>query len=184
MDSVSCHIEALLFLSGKPMDIGSLSKILGSDKKTISKALNELEDALEGRGIRLLRKDDGVALGTSGDSSKYCDDFLKEEVNRSLGRAGLETLAIILYKGTANGEGVSRSDIDNIRGVNSTFTLRSLLIRGLIERKQDVQNKRSYLYTPTLKLFQYLNIKNEKELPDYNNYIEKIKNVLKHYQDN
>lgn len=184
MNATSCHIEALLFLSGKPIDTGSLCKILDKDKKTVNKALDELEDALKDRGIKLLRKDDGVVLGTSKDSSKYCSLFLKKEVNKNLGRAGLETLSIILYKKTANGRGVSRNNIDGIRGVNSTFTLRNLLIRGLIEKKQDTQNKRSYLYAPTFKLFQYLGISSEKKLPDYDNYKEKIENVLKYYQNN
>ncbi|MFC1751563.1 SMC-Scp complex subunit ScpB [Patescibacteria group bacterium] len=182
--NTSCQIEALLFLSGKPMDTGSLCKILDKDKKAITKALDELENTLAHRGLVLLRKDNDVALGTSKKCSKCCDSFLKEEVNRSLGRAGLETLAIILYKEAGNSGGVSRNDIDSIRGVNSTFTIRNLLVRGLIERKQDIQNKRSYLYTPALKLFEYLGISSKKELPDYEDFKEKIEDVIKHYQNN
>ena len=184
MTPLSRHIEAVLFLSGKPVSITELGKILGKDKKAVNEALKELEEELKESGLRLLKKGGEAMLGTSEESSQYCELFLKEEVNRSLGHAGLETLSIMLYSGKEKDGGVSRNDIDEIRGVNSAFTLRNLLIRGLIERKQDPKNKRVYLYAPALKLFQYLGITGENDLPNYNNYREKIDNVIKYYKGN
>ena len=75
----------------------------------------------------------------------------------------METLSIILYK-----NGVSRSLIDYIRGVNSSFTLRALSIRGLIEKNIDPEDNRRYIYRPTFELLSFMGIKSVEELPDYN----------------
>jgi segregation and condensation protein B len=72
---------------------------------------------------------------------------------KDLGKAGLETLSIILYQGP-----ISRAEIDYIRGVNSNFILRNLLIRGLIERVENPHDQRSFLYKPTLELISYLGL--------------------------
>jgi segregation and condensation protein B len=111
----------------------------------------------------------------------------REELSRELGRAGLETLAIILYRGP-----VSRREIDHIRGVNSSFILRSLLIRGLIERADpstsstsspqassgQVVAGRSYSYKATLKLLEYLGVTRLEDLPQYQNVFKKIEEFI------
>jgi segregation and condensation protein B len=79
-----------------------------------------------------------------------------------LGKAGLETLAIILYQGP-----ISRADIDYIRGVNSQFIVRNLLIRGLIERVDNPTDARSFLYKTTLDLLSHLGISKIQDLPEY-----------------
>jgi len=87
---------------------------------------------------------------------------LKEELNKELSKASLETLSIILYK-----NGVGRSLIDYIRGVNSSFTLRALSIRGLIEKSIDKEDSRRYIYKPTFELLSFMGVKSVEELPDY-----------------
>ena len=89
-------------------------------------------------------------------------DHTKEELNRDLSKASLETLSIVLYK-----NGVSRSEIDYIRGVNSSFTLRALSVRGLVERILDPKDNRRYLYRPSFELFSFMGIKSVQELPEY-----------------
>ena len=74
----------------------------------------------------------------------------------------METLSIVLYK-----NGVSRAEIDYIRGVNSSFTLRALSIRGLVERIIDNKDSRRYIYKPSFELMSYMGIKSVEELPDY-----------------
>ena len=88
--------------------------------------------------------------------------FTKEELSRDIGKAGLETLSIIIYRGP-----ISRREIDYIRGVNSTFIIRNLLIRGLVEKVQAEKDQRSFLYKPTLELLSFLGVRNFEELPDY-----------------
>ena len=158
-------IEAILFYKGESISIKRLSEIIGTNRHDIETSLSELERTFsdrEDRGIVLLRKDDEVMLGTAKEASPIIEKLIKEELHRDLGRAGLETLSIILYLGP-----ISRSQIDYIRGVNSTFTLRNLLIRGLVERIDNPNDKRSFLYQATFELLTYLGVKNISELPEY-----------------
>ncbi|PIS13228.1 MAG: hypothetical protein COT67_02895 [Candidatus Tagabacteria bacterium CG09_land_8_20_14_0_10_41_14] len=164
---LSNHIEALLFLSGEPLAISRLTKVLGKKEEEIEKSVSELDENLKERGLRLIKNKDKIMLGAAPESSKYCEALLKEELNKNIGKAGLETLAIIIYKGGLNKEGVTRSEIDYIRGVNSTFTLRNLMIRGLIEREINPKDKRVYTYSASTQLFQYLGITKPEDLPEY-----------------
>ena len=88
--------------------------------------------------------------------------FLSLELREKLTESAIETLGIILYK-----QPVSKSEIENIRGVNSQYILRLLLIRGLIEKIQSPSDKRMQLYKTTLEFMQHLGIKDIKELPDF-----------------
>ena len=98
----------------------------------------------------------------------------KEEFSRELGRAGSETLAVVLYRGP-----VSRREIDQIRGVNSGFILRALLIRGLIERTESVVGERSFTYKPSLKLFEHLGIRRREDLPEFTNAWKAVDEFVK-----
>jgi segregation and condensation protein B len=185
------HIEGLLFLAGKPLDIKKIAQVLNKEERKVREALGLLEKKLSTRGVRLIKNDDEVSLGTAPEAAGYLEKFVKQELNKSIGRAGLEVLAVILYKGlhkeaTERG-GVSRSEIDYIRGVNSTFTIRNLLIRGLIKRKQNPKDKRTFVYTPSSDLLRYLGITRKEELPSFEEYIkkiDKIENATRHDQAN
>lgn len=155
-------IEAILFFKGEPVTLGRLSEITGKGKEDVEKALQELEKGLAERGVVLMRKGDEVMLGTRSEASPVIERLIKEELHRDLGRAGLETLSIILYLGP-----VPRSEIDYIRGVNSSFIIRNLLIRGLVERTENPNDKRSFIYKPTFELLSYLGIKKAEDLPEY-----------------
>ncbi|MDO8492914.1 MAG: SMC-Scp complex subunit ScpB [bacterium] len=155
-------IEAILFFKGEPVSIDRLKRILNKNNEEIAEALSTLEQNLSERGIVLMRKEDEVMLATNKKAGDLIESLIKEELHKELGRAGLETLSIVLYLGP-----VSRSEIDYIRGVNSTFILRNLLIRGLIERIDNPKNKRSFLYQTTFELLSYLGVKSVLELPEY-----------------
>jgi segregation and condensation protein B len=101
-------------------------------------------------------------LGTSKELSPLIEKLTKDELTRDLGKAGLETLSIVLYQGP-----LARADIDYIRGVNSQFILRALLIRGLVERIDNPKDARSYLYKPTLDLLSHLGVSKIADLPEY-----------------
>ena len=90
------------------------------------------------------------------------ENLQKEELNKDLSKSSLETLSIILYK-----NGASRAEIDNIRGVNSSFTLRVLSMRGLVERITDPNDSRRYIYKPSLGLLSYMSVTSIEELPEY-----------------
>lgn len=162
-------IESILFFKAEPVSIKDLSKILTSNEDAILSGCKELEKKLESRGVVLLRKDDKVTLGTSPEMSELIEAMVKEELSKDLGKAGLETLSIVLYRGP-----ISRSKIDYIRGVSSTFILRNLLVRGLVERVQDPNDQRSFLYKPTFEMLSYLGISKIEDLPEYEKVKEEI----------
>ena len=108
-------------------------------------------------------------LGTSPENHDLIEKLKKDELSKDIGKAGLETLSIVLYRGP-----VRKSEIDYIRGVNSGSILRNLMIRGLIERKSDEKDQRSFLYVPTFDLLSFLGISELNELPEY----EKVKTEL------
>lgn len=180
----SKHIEAILFLAGEPVEISRLEKLFGKSREEINQALIELETALKERGVRLLKNNDEITLGTAPESACFCEELIKEEMNRSIGKAGLETLAVVLYKGAFAENGVSRAEIDYVRGVNSAFTLRNLAIRGLVSRKINPKNKRGFIYTSTLQLLEYLGITKKEDLPDFEEFKKQTENALENINTN
>lgn len=155
-------IEAVLFWKAEPVAIKKLAALLDIDVKSVKAGLIELENNLRGRGVSLVQTDDEVMLGTAKELSPVIEKLTKDELTRDLGKAGLETLSIVLYQGP-----ISRADIDYIRGVNSQFILRALLIRGLVERIDNPSDARSFLYKPTLELFSHLGVAKITDLPEY-----------------
>lgn len=156
------QIEAILFWKAEPVAVGKLASLLNTDVETVRKGIAELEVQLNGRGIALVRTDDEVMLGTSKELSSLIEQLTKDELTRDLGKAGLETLSIVLYQGP-----ITRAEIDYIRGVNSQFILRALLIRGLVERVDNPKDQRSFLYKTTLELLAHLGISKVEDLPEY-----------------
>lgn len=171
--SLTSKVEALLFFKNEPVNISWLSKVLGEDEKNIRGAINELGETLRGRGVVLQESELGgdalLALGTHPAIGNLIEKLTKDELDRDIGKAGLETLAIVLYKGP-----ISRSSVDYIRGVNSQFILRHLLARGLVEREQDAGDGRSFLYRPTVSLLSHFGLRKLADLPNY----EDIRNKL------
>lgn len=167
------QIEALLFWKAEPISIKKLSSILKKDEAEIEKAIDQLSESLKRRGITLIRLENEITLGTSKEVSELIESLTRDELTKDLGKAGLETLSIILYQSP-----ISRVEIDYIRGVNSQFILRNLLVRGLILRIDNPKDQRSFLYKPSLELFSYLGIQKIEDLPDYSlvkDDIEKFK---------
>ena len=161
---LSSQIEAVLFYKAEPLSVKRLAQIFKKDEREIRNAVRELGEEMKvrGRGLTLIEWEDEVTLGTSTEVSHLIETLTKEELVKDLGKAGLETLSIILYQGP-----LSRAEIDYIRGVNSNFILRNLLIRGLIERVDNPADQRSFHYKPTLELISYLGISKISDLPDY-----------------
>ena len=159
---LDARIEAILYYKNEPMSIEKLVSILDCDESSVKDALAKLDERLKGGGLVLLSNDGEYTIGTSPHAAVIIEKMVKEDLARDLGRAPLDTLTIILYYGP-----VSKSQIDNIRGVNSGFILRNLLIRGLISRDADPKDQRAFLYKPTFELLSHLGIKNLNELPEY-----------------
>lgn len=157
---ISRKIESLLFFKGEPVPVAFLSKALNISEDDVRRGLSQLEQDLSGRGIILMQKGDEYMLSTAPEMGPTIEALIKEDLNKELGKAGLETLATVLYRGP-----ILRSEINYLRGVNSNYILRNLLIRGLIEKVD--QGGRSTAYQPTFELFSYMGISKVEELPGY-----------------
>ncbi len=155
-------IEAILFYIGEPVSINSLTKILDISKKEVVGAIKELGTILENRGVRIVEHDDEIVMVTAPELSSVIEKMVKEERERDLGRAGIETLSIIAYKGL-----VSKKDIEYIRGVNSQYALRSLLLRGLITRENSKTDERMVVYNITGDTLRFLGLTSVSDLPQY-----------------
>ena len=167
---LSAQIEAVLFYKGEPLSFKELGELLDKPENEIKEAVDFLKDELEDRGLSIVEKNNEVMLGTDASMSAVIEKIAKEELSKDIGKAGVETLSIILYKNP-----VSRSEIDYIRGVNSSFIVRNLLIRGLVERIPNPKDNRGFLYRPTFELLSFLGIENIGQLPDREKIMEEIK---------
>ena len=173
--NTSAKIEAILFSKGEPVQITKLAQLIGLSLDDMKSAISALKSELSNRGITLVINDDEVCLGTNPLMAETIAKLTREELDRDLGKAGLETLSIVLYEGP-----ISRAEIDYIRGVNSQFILRNLLIRGLIERIDNPTDARSFLYKPTLDLLAHLGVSEIKDLPEY----EKVRGDIQSFREN
>lgn len=174
MNELAKKIEALLFVSGEGMAISRLGSLLKKSEKDIKESLEELEKHLaDEHALTFLKDRDRVSLVSSKEVSKLVEDFAKEEFAGELTRAALETLTIIAYKGP-----LKRFDIDYIRGVNSSFIIRNLLMRGLIERVRDQKDSRAYLHRVSADCLKFLGLASMSQLPEYDSYVKKLEEFI------
>ncbi|HEV3244849.1 MAG TPA: SMC-Scp complex subunit ScpB [Candidatus Paceibacterota bacterium] len=159
---LATRLEAFLFAEGGPVSRKKLLQLLECKPDELAKAVDELSNSLSERGVALIKTDTEVALAIAPAVQGALEKAFEKELGREIGEAGLEVLAIVLYRGAS-----TRAQIDYIRGVNSSTSVRTLLSRGLLERAGNPDDAREYLYRPTPELFAYLGVTNGQELPEY-----------------
>jgi segregation and condensation protein B len=128
-DALRSVLESLLLVAGGPVGIAALAAAAGVPAGCVSAALDQLRAALRG-GIRLQLLDNSAQLVTAPENVEFVHRFLGTAKPPGLSRAGLETLSVIAYR-----QPVTRSEIEEVRGVNSDRALQTLLARGLIEER-------------------------------------------------
>jgi len=163
MLSHSAAIEALLFVSGEPLEKNRLKALLGVSVSEFMVEVSKLEAILADRGIRLIETDTEIELRTAPEVAELVKKYRESELARDLGKASLETLAVIAYQ-----KGATRSEVDWVRGVNSSASMRTLLLRGLVEGREDDKDKRRVRYSLTTEALAHLGIARSEELPRYN----------------
>lgn len=170
------RIESILLAIGKPVSFKELSKFLKLKEEEISNIIKELQDKYntEESGIHLAENNNKVQFITNPENSKILRDYLQEEVNSELTKPSLETLTIIAYR-----QPISKEELEQIRGINCSMILRNLLIKGLIDAKEE-QGGLITNYSITMDFLRYLGIDSVKELPDYDklNSDENLKRIL------
>lgn len=159
---IDALIEALLFYTGESLSLSDITKVLECTEEEAKEGIETLKSRLSG-GVVLLSTDSEFQLTTAPGAADIIAKLRQDELTKDLGKAATETLAIVAYRGP-----VTKTDIDFIRGVNSSTILRNLLMRGLITKIPNPKDIRGYLYGASLELLQYLGITNISELPAYN----------------
>ncbi|MEK7564025.1 MAG: SMC-Scp complex subunit ScpB [Patescibacteria group bacterium] len=176
--NIEQKIEAVLFWKGEPVQKKKLADILHISIDEINEGLSKLKESLAGRGIVLQENGDEVTLGTPPELTELFENLQKEELNKDLSKASLETLSIILYK-----NGATRAEIDYIRGVNSSFTLRALSIRGLVEKVADTKDSRRFIYKPTFDLLSFMGVEKVEDLPNYEDIKNGVETAAKNLEE-
>lgn len=177
--SLESQLESILFFKGEPMSFSELAKLLDISTDSIKTSIDLLQKQLEGRGVQLVTNDDEVTLSTHKDMHDFFEQLIKTELTKDLSKAALETLAIIIYKGP-----LTRSEVDYIRGVNSQFIIRTLLIRGLVTRVENPKDERSFLYRSSIELLQMLGIQKQEDMPEYENIKTEVESFITTKEEN
>ena len=163
MNNLIAKLEALLFLHGEPISIKKASQILKVKEGELDQIIQQLDQLLN---LCLLNNNKSLQLITKPDLSDLAKQLIKQDLQNDLTPAALEAISIIAYSGP-----ISREELEYIRGVNCTFILRSLLVRGLVN-KQDNQ------YQVSFDLLKHLGLSNVNQLPEYEKY-QMIKQKLR-----
>lgn len=164
MLTLASQIEAILFVSGEEMSVHKIQKTLGGDitEEAIVAEIEQLQKTYQGKGVRILMKDGKVQMVSAPEHAEVIHALVKSHLTEELTPAALETLACIAYR-----EPIAKQEIDELRGVNSIFSLRALLMRGLIEKTKKEDDARTEYYRVTLDLLKKLGIEKITDLPDY-----------------
>lgn len=160
-------LEVVLFVYGEPISRAKLAQTLSCEPDVLEGLITQYKEQLSGdeRGLVLMEKGDALMLATKPAFAHILENFVKESLKEDLTPAALETLSLVAYFGP-----VSRAQLDYIRGVNSTFMLRNLLMRNLVERKSGKGN--AYEYGITQDFLKHMGLSRVEEMPEYQKYQE------------
>jgi len=159
--SIEAKLEGLLFVSPSPVTSHQLANALGISRRDVEKALQNLQNELLTRGIRIQMLRGRFQLTSAPEIAVSIEAFLNLEATSRLSQASLETLAIIAYQ-----QPVTRPQVDSIRGVNSDSVLKGLLSKGLVEEAGRSEGPgRPILYGTTTEFLQHFGLSSLIELP-------------------
>lgn len=163
MTELAKIIEAILFVSGEPVQLGAVARALEVTELEVSAAADELASDYDyhRRGICLKRFGSHLQLSTRPDYAPQIEKLLQPIQKQSLSQAALETLAVVAYK-----QPVTRLDIEAVRGVKCDYSVQSLMNKGLIEevgRKETLG--RPILYGTTDAFLSHFGLTSLEDLP-------------------
>ena len=130
MSNLKSAVEAILFAAGDSVPVARISLVLGVDEAVVEECANQLieEYISQSRGMRILRLDDKLQMCSAPEYSAYISKILEQRKPPMLSQAALETLAVVAYF-----QPVTRAYVEQVRGVDSSYTVSMLCERGLIE---------------------------------------------------
>jgi len=161
-------VEGLLFASGEPLSQNKIIELLSVSKEEVENSVSELLNDYrnENRCFDIVKNGSEnqiyYQMVTNKNISTLVQKLNNTVLEGDLTRGALEVLSIIMYRSPLN-----RAEIDDIRGVNSSYILRALVLRGLINRYQNPVRKNEYLYEPSFDLLKHLGLNDTSTLPEF-----------------
>ncbi len=157
-------IEAILFMYGKEVSFVRIAELLESTEEVIREHVVKLQESYAERdgGLRIMIGDHHVQMVTHPAVATIIEQMTKKEIEGPLTSVAMEVLAIIAYRGP-----IGKVDVEAIRGVNCSFTLRNLVRRGLIEHVRADEGRRAQRYQVTMDFLRILGITTVEELPEF-----------------
>lgn len=164
-------IEALLYMTDHALNETEILDVLEQKRwaaEDVQQMVKEISDDYEAKGspLRVVAVAGGIQMATKQDVAPWIRRLYKERLTVRLSPSALETLSIIAYK-----QPISRSDIEQIRGVEATGVMETLLERRLVKvvgRKETIG--RPLLYGTTVEFLRHFGLKHLTELPDVSTY--------------
>lgn len=173
--TVEAIIEGVLFAAGDAVKIEKLSDIAEVDTGTLVSIVNNISDRYETEksGIMIIRLEDSFQMCTRPEYNEYISRLKEPKKSQSLSNAAIEVLSVIAYR-----QPVTRSQIENIRGVSSDSLVSRLVERGLVKEvgRLDAPG-RPILFSTTEEFLRCFNLSSLTELPDYSVIRESNENV-------
>ena len=156
-------LEAVLFAAARPLKAKQLAEIVQAEPDAVQSALTTLRERLDAQGSGVMLQENGqeVELVTRAEASESVAKVVTAEAQGELTRPALEALSILAYNGP-----MTRAELEQIRGVQSSMILRNLLLRGLIEQKDEMKVGQP-MYAVTFDFLNHLGIDQVSSLPQY-----------------
>ena len=173
-NSLEDVIYSILFVAGEGVDVNFIAEKLEVDIKKVKKSVDKLESRLSGQsGVQLIRYNNKIQLSSNPENAMYIETVLNPIRERALTKATLETIAIIAYK-----QPITRLEIEEVRGVNSDYTVQNLLEHNLIEvvGRKDAVGK-PLLFGTTDEFLKRFGLTHISELPNSDELMERIKTL-------
>ncbi|MFO0765117.1 MAG: SMC-Scp complex subunit ScpB [Patescibacteria group bacterium] len=170
-------LEAALYAAGQSVSIRKLAQVLDLDEDAVMHGLKRLQQELieQERGLVLMLDAKNAELVTSPEAADAVRSLLDIDAQGELSKASMEALAILAYRGP-----MTRPELEQIRGIQSSTILRILSMRGLIEAKEEMRLGQP-IYAVTPDFFKHIGFTSAEELPDYeqlHNHVS-VETVLK-----
>lgn len=182
MNNLKEVIKAILFISGDGVEIDDIMQKLEIDKKTFTKAVEQIkQDFGENSGIQLIEYKNKIQLCSNPIYADIISTVLNPVREKALTKAALETVAIIAYK-----QPITKLEIEEIRKINSAdYAIQALLDNKMIEivGRKDAVGK-PYLFGTTDEFLKRFNLKSLTDLPDYEQLLERIEVIRNETYDN
>ena len=160
LELTEAALEGLLFVAERPLTRREIATLAGVDRETVDERLGDLEMSLAERGIRLIVDGDRIELATAPEAGALVARYVGADAIR-LSPASLETVAIVAYR-----QPVTRAAIERIRGVDSDYTVRSLLHRRLIvELGRSEAPGRPFLYGTSFEFLERFGLTSLEDMP-------------------